>query len=450
MQLQQIVLSLLSFDEKDLVRKLANFLGETADKVNEYIFVATIFIQLQEYDKALEYGQKGIDKETDQEVINQIHALLYPAYRNENQFEKALNALEKMPEGFNKNRLLFEKAQCFYDSNKKEESHDLLLSMKEDTLNDLEKLKRFASLGPHLLRNGNFQEGMRSVIIAQDNIKRIEFNHNYHGQSELPLEFWQGTPDCNKLIVYLEAGLGDEIINVRFLNHLKKRGIEVKLYNVFYENPEKNGRKGFVEFYQKNGFDVIQGFAPEKYVDYKWTYSQYLPMLLNLNENELWEGSYLKAGKKKLSKKKNIGLRWSGNAYPKFRNFNLKEIYESLKDLDCTFYSVQKDLCMDELKDCPDIIDLSSKLESLEDLAAYINSFDLLITCPTITCTIAGGLDKKCIVLNPCSDYYIFNTKTNQTPWFGKNMQLIRQKTPKVWSDCLQDLRKLTVKMLKD
>lgn len=450
MQLQQIFLSLLAFGEKDLVRKLATFLGETADKVNEYVFVATIFIQLQEYEKALEYGQKALDKETDQEVINQINTLLYPAYRNQFEFAKAIKSLENTPEEIGKKRILFEKAQCLYDSNKKDEAYELLVSLPDDTLDDFEKLKKTALLGPHLLRNGKFQEGMRSVIIAQDNVKRIEFNHNYHGQSELPLEFWQGTPDCKNLIVYLEAGLGDEIINLRFLNNLKKMGINVKIYNVFYEDPEKNNRKGFIELYQKNGFEMIQNFSPEKYADYKWTYSQYLPILLNLSESELWKGPYLKAGKKKLSKKKNIGLRWSGNEYPKFRNFKLKEVYDTLSHLDCTFYSVQKDLCLEEIKDCPDVIDLSSKLNSVEDLAAYINSFDLLITCPTITCTLAGALDKKCIVLNPCSDYYIFNTKNNQTPWFGKNMQLLRQKTPKIWSDCLDDLKILTEKMLKD
>jgi hypothetical protein len=449
MNLLNVLRTLKSLGENELVSQILLVLSRTAFTAQEHATLCMLFYFENNFVKCIEHGEKAIENE-ELRADENIKFYLFGSYKQENEFDKAIQIIESVNIKEAQVSLAFEKATCLYDSNKKDEAYKLLKSIDQDGLNELEKLKYNAVISNHLLRNGQFKDGLRHVIVTRDELQRIENGRNYHNRAELPLEFWEGTPDCKNLIVYLEAGLGDEIINVRFLNNLKKMGINVKIYNVFYEDPEKNNRKGFIELYQKNGFEMIQNFSPEKYADYKWTYSQYLPILLNLGESELWKGPYLKAGKKKLSKKKNIGLRWSGNEYPKFRNFKLKEVYDTLSHLDCTFYSVQKDLCLEEIQDCPDVIDLSSKLNSVEDLAAYINSFDLLITCPTITCTLAGALDKKCIVLNPCSDYYIFNTKNNQTPWFGKNMQLLRQKTPKIWSDCLDDLNILTEKMLKD
>ena len=449
MQLLQIVSSLYQFGERDLVAKIADFLGETADRSQEFAIVANIFANIGNTDKAILYGEKAIEKETEQDSINQIRLMLYPSYKHNLEINKALECLDLIEKFGDENVVKLEKSICLYDQNKKDESLAILKTISVESLNDRQKIKYEACMGPHYLRNGEFKKGLRATILAQDDIKAIEINHVYHGKTELPLEFWEGTPDCKKLIVYLEAGLGDEIINIRFLNNLKKQGIKTKLYNVFYEDPIKNNRNGFLEFYEKNGFEVIRKFDPEEHKDYKWTYSQYLPILLGLDEKDLWSGPYLKAKKKKLSKKFNIGLRWSGNKYPQYRNFYLKEIYDKLKDLDVTFYSIQKDICMEELKDCPEVIDLSGNLNTLSDLADYINSFDLLITCPTLTCTIAGGLDKDCIVMTPCSDYYIFNFKNNKTPWFGDNMTLLRQKSPKIWKDTLPDLKKLVKKYME-
>jgi hypothetical protein len=101
---------------------------------------------------------------------------------------------------------------------------------------------------------------------------------------------------------------------------------------------------------------------------------------------------------------------------------------------------------MEEIKEFPEIVDLSKKIPSLSDVADYINSMDLLITCPTVTCTIAGALDKECIVLTPCADYYVFNTSNNQTPWFSNKMTLLRQKSARIWDDVMPDLRKLVEK----
>ena len=448
MDVFNVLRTLKQFGENDLVAEILNVLSKTAFTPQEHAMLCMLFYFENNFSKSIEHGEKAIENE-ELRADENIKFYLYGSYKQENEFDKAIEIIESVNIKEAQVSLAFEKATCLYDSNKKDEAYKLLKSVDQDTFNELEKIKYNAVMSNHLLRNGQFKDGLRHVILTRDELQKVENGRNYHNRMELPLQFWEGTPDCKNLIVYLEAGLGDEIINIRFLNNLKTMGINCKVYNIFYENAEREGRKGLPEFYTKNGYEMITKFDPEEYKDYQWTYSQYLPILLGLEEKDLWKGPYLKADKKKLKGKKKIGLRWSGNRFPRFRNFALSDVYNALKDLDVTFYSIQKDECMDELKDFPEIIDLSDKLESLSDMADYINSFDLTITCPTVSCTIAGALDKKCIVLTPCSDYYVFNTKTNKTPWFGNSMTLLRQKTPKVWSDVMPELRKLVEKELK-
>jgi len=448
MNFQGTIAVLLQFGEVDLVRKLAKFFGSTATKQEEYGLVSSVFLHLGDYKDAIEFGEKAIS-DGDEKFEFMMSQNLYHAYRAEFCFDKALDIIKKIVEMIPDNYdAKIEYAFCLYDAGKKNESLEVLYSIKENELNDYQRLKYYAACGPHQLRTGDFQNGIKNVIMAQDQIRKIQYNHQYHGATELPLTFWQGTPDCKKLIVYLEAGLGDEVINLRFLKNLKDIGIEAKLYSIWYEDPQKNNREGIIEFYEKNGFEFIRHFDPEKHKDYQWTYSQYLPILLNLKQNDLWKGPYLKAKKKKLKGKKKIGLRWSGNLIPKHRNFPLKLVYNTLKDLDANFYSIQKHVCMEELEEFPEITNLADKLHSLEDMADYINSFDLLITCPTVSCAIAGALDKPCVVLTPCSDYYVFNTLNDHTPWFSKKMTLVRQKTPKEWADVMSDLRKIVKEKL--
>lgn len=448
MAILQIIGVLLQFGETKLVKRIADLLARTADTAEQFVIVTQMYLALGENVLAIEFGEKAIEKGSDDIKLN-LPQRLYPTYKAEFNFTKAVSIIESMVQMNPDNLALkIEKALCYYETNRKEEAHDILKTIDEKNLDDFAKLKFRAALGPHQLRNGQFQTGLRNVILSQDAVRKAEFNHQYHGGSELPLPMWMGTPDCKKLIIYLEAGLGDEIINVRFLRNLKSLGITAKLYNVWYEEPRKNNRQGMIEFYEKNGFEFIHKFNPDEYQDYQWTYSQFLPILLNVSEKELWTGPYLKAKTKKLKGKNKIGLRWSGNPVPKYRNFPLKEVYNSLKDLDVTFYSIQKHVCMDELAEFPEIVDLSGKMPSLADMADYINSFDLLISCATVSCTLAGALDKECIVLNPCNDYYIFNTKTEHTPWFSDKMTLLRQNQPKNWSDVMPDLRKLVEKKL--
>jgi len=450
------LLTILQFlrntNQNEIAIEVLDKYAQNAEDAFSLATLSDVYMGFHKYEDAVKYGEMALEKPIEQQEIKfAIEASLTSKYRAANFPEKALKILNKVYEDNPTVAVLLEKAGCLYEANLKDESYELLQSVNDDNLEEELLTKKNSLMGPHLLRNHQFKDGMKSVVFETDKLRNAEHGSEvYHNKSSLPLEFWKGTNDCKNLIVFAEAGLGDEIISIRFINKLKNKGINVKWLAFWHKDAEINKRVGAFDWYKKNGFDVITELNPVEHKDYMWTYSQFLPILLDLDEDELWDGPYMKAGKKKLkaNKKKNIAIRWGGNPYPKHRNFPLKDLYAVLKDVDANFYSLQKDYDMDELKDFPGIIDLSDKIESFSDTAEYINSMDLVITCATCICPAAGALDKENITIIPINDYYVFNTLNNKTPWFSDKMTLVRQKTPRVWSDIMDEVATLVKEKL--
>jgi hypothetical protein len=46
------------------------------------------------------------------------------------------------------------------------------------------------------------------------------------------------------------------------------------------------------------------------------------------------------------------------------------------------------------------------------------------------------------------NDYYLFNTLNNKTPWFSDKMTIVRQKTPRVWSNIMDEVATLVKEKL--
>jgi len=174
---------------------------------------------------------------------------------------------------------------------------------------------------------------------------------------KLNLKFWDGTTDVKNLIVYAEAGSGDEIINIRFLNHLKNKGINAYWYAVWHDLSDKKERKGLFEIFKNSGFNVIKNLNElENINEFCWTYSMHLPIYLNLEYKDLWQNPYIFSTKefnekhRLISNYPKIGIRWQGSpAYDQdlHRSYPLKELYEILKNDDLTLYSLQRDNGLD-------------------------------------------------------------------------------------------------------
>ena len=101
---------------------------------------------------------------------------------------------------------------------------------------------------------------------------------------------------------------------------------------------------------------------------------------------------------------------------------------------------------MDELVDFPGIIDLSKNITSFYETAKYINSMDLIITSCTSIAHCAAALGKKTFIFVPISAYYPWCHPTEKSPWYGDNVTLLRQKTPRVWDEPMAELASLLQK----
>jgi hypothetical protein len=180
-----------------------------------------------------------------------------------------------------------------------------------------------------------------------------------------------------------------------------------------------------------------------------WTHSMDVPIFLDLQYADLWDGPYITAQPDlandivKQSSKLKIGVRWQGN--PEYdqdlhRSVPLKDFYDVIKNVDADMYSLQRDVGLDELEQFPDIVDLSSKLTSFEVTLSVMSKLDLIITSCTSIAHAAAAMGKKVVVFTPISSYYVWCHTGNKSPWYGDNVKLIRQTKPRVWDDPQKEL----------
>ena len=247
-----------------------------------------------------------------------------------------------------------------------------------------------------------------------------------------------------------EAGIGDEFINVRFMNHLKRLNINPIWFTE---------RKDLAKVFNNNHYKTITSLDELGVEDGEiyWCHSMDLPVLLNLKYEDLWNGPYIKATKKSnltLNNKLKIGIRWQGN--PDYdndlhRSVPLKDIWETIKDIDASFYSLQRDDGVEEVYNFPEIYPLhENHLDTFEDTLSVINDLDIIITTCTSIAHAAAAMDKKTFVFSPMSSYYIWCYSKNQpkSPWYGDNVKLLRQKRPRYWNEPLEELRKCLTGLL--
>jgi ADP-heptose:LPS heptosyltransferase len=64
----------------------------------------------------------------------------------------------------------------------------------------------------------------------------------------------------------------------------------------------------------------------------------------------------------------------------------------------------------------------------------------LVITSCTSIAHIAAAMGKKVCVIVPISCYYVWCNSVERTPWYGDNIQVFYQKTPRVWNEPLKEL----------
>ena len=377
------------------------------------------------------------------EEAKSVRFNLGKCYLNANEPIKSRNAfsilVNQSPENYD---LQMDLAAAMYACNQKTEAMGILLELDENSWkldSKNEKVIKF-NLGSHYIRSGDFKKGMEYLSLGRE--IRV-FGTDTH---KFPIPKWDGSTQPGKHVLFVgEGGIGDEIINSRFVRNLNNVGMMASIaschsvHSIFSRMPfEKT--QGYTKF-TSNIKDI------ESY-DY-WTPIMNLPFTMKVDIVDLWDGPYLTADpiynekwKNRLTGDFKVGLRWAGNPLYEqdlHRTISLPDIYSALPAC-WTKYSIQKDNT-EILKDFPDITNLESELETFEDALGCINNLDVVITSCTSVAHAAAALGKRVFVMVPIMDYYVWGEGKSTTSWYGDNVTLIRQTKPRNWDSAYAELK---------
>jgi hypothetical protein len=338
---------------------------------------------------------------------------------------------------------LMEMSFSYYLMGNYAESEKMMRSLVADqNLPDEVRGRVEYNLGSYDIERGNFKKGLIGFIDVGHKIKI------WHNRYTPNIPVWDGEDVSDKtVIIHAEGGIGDELINVRFVNNLKKLGATP----IWVSNNSE-----LVHIFNRNEIQSTQSLKDIDISNTVQCMAMYLPILLDLDKDQLWSGPYLKPSDKYLAKwqkilpeGKKIALRWSGAlVYDQnlHRSLTLKhymDLFASTPDI--TFVSVQRDCDLEQLKDYPNVLDLSDKLETLEDLLACISLVDHTFSSCTSTVHVAGSLGANVTVFPPIAAYYTWLGRTdNKSDWYGNSVTVIRQQKLKDYSH-LQSTLPLTL-----
>ncbi len=333
------------------------------------------------------------------------------------------------------------------------------LELYELAINDLKKVISDSNLTlAHLrlafilLKVGKMKEGWKQYEWRRMTLG-FQDNNFVDIIKQIGLPYWNGEKinGIDKLFVYQEQGIGDNIQFFRFLLELKRLKINIsvlykpELDNLFRFNLKKNGidiHENGEKIKKEYKYQVLSMSLPNilkmynlKKIPYKSKYLEIPPEFKKKWKNRLEE-----------TDKKRIGIFWRSNS--KFRsesrNVSLKKM-EDLFELNYEFHSLQKELNSEEKNKkygggVENLYFWDDELNDLCDTAALIERMDLVITVDTAVAHLAGAMGKPTwIMLSYNSDFrWLLNRK--DSPWYD-SVILFRQKENQLWDDVIERVK---------
>lgn len=287
------------------------------------------------------------------------------------------------------------------------------------------------NLGSYDLSQGKFQDGLKGFVGVGHKIK-IWLDQKIPG-----IPFWDYEKPWSKpnpgstILIHGEGGIGDEIINVRFMKNLKDLG---------YRPIWKTNNKYLKDVFNRNGFETILESEVDEIKDSIdcQCLAMFLPILLELNEEDLWTGPYLTPSEEYIEKWKDIlprdqkllAVKWQGSPFYD-QDLHRSLPLQSIKDLpwDGIKVNLQLETEVDEF------FNAGSMIESIEDTLAILWLCDSMVSSCTSVVHMNAAMGKNGIVCPPIAKYYVWLTGDDDwTWWYDKSLKVLSQKNHKDWS----------------
>ena len=298
--------------------------------------------------------------------------------------------------------------------------------------------------GWFLIHQGRWQEGFQCLEYGR--------SLNVYGSGKLNTSkpIWDGSDLTDKTVILsLEAGYGDNIIQARFATEIWRRGgrciinCDRTLHSLFMRIPGVSQCITNQEVQMTYHDFWIPGFSSSWIFGHTVDTVPNEPYIFAKQESvELWK-NIIKTDKIK------VGIRWSGNPqfeHQQFRIFPPEMLINLYKDNDhIQFYSLQRDTDIKELP--PEVNDLQHILISWEDTAAAIENLDLVISSCTSVAHLASAMGKPTWVIVPLLPYHVWAYGDRHSPWYTEQTVVYRQTKFGSWDNTFQTVRdELTAK----
>jgi len=419
---------LKQFDKAKIVLDL---LKPFAQRIEEIDQIGKLYADIREFNDTLELAERIYSLVNTPDARFDARVNIIRAYLNLNKPKEALtyisiNERERPKDHPNQ----MDKAMCYFLLDQKAQGEAILRNILLEPHTEDVNFRVNFNLGTYDLRNGNFKEGLRRVLLDG---RKLNIWHEFKYPQE---QLWEGNPQPGKTIVLCaEGGIGDEIISVRFMKHFRDLGMTPIWYS---------DRKDICAIFERNGFKTISDLK-EIPKDWLWTYSMPSPTYLDLNEDDLWYGTYLtpinNAAKLPSTSKKKIGIKCMGN--PKYdqdlhRTIPFEQLISHIPD-DYEIYSFH----IDEDFAHPRVIPLKDKIKTWDDTLDYLDQMDIVVSSCTSLIHAAGAIGKNSIVIIPILTYYTWAKPDYHSKWYGDNLTVLRQTEYDNWNAPLTELTSL-------
>jgi tetratricopeptide (TPR) repeat protein len=299
--------------------------------------------------------------------------------------------------------------------------------------------------GWHYIRKGDFKKGMELLHLGRE----LKLLGTHTGRYDRPE--WDGTTHPGKTILFIgEGGIGDEVINARFVKTVNERGMNVIMSTVHNNQSMLSSIKNLKVIDSKE-------IQENREWDY-WVPCMALPHILRLDAHEIPNNPYLTAKPEyvkkwsniiKSDKKINIGVRWMGNPLYELELARTVpvEFFDEISKLDVQLFSIQKDDGVKNFRIPHNTYDIAPDLENWDDTMGAIMNLDLIITSCTSIAHVAAALGKPTWVVMPLLPYYTWADMKKESYWY-KTVRCYRQKVWKDWKAPCDEVKKDLINLL--
>jgi len=433
MHLTAVVEFLNQVDELKTAKELLDTFSKYATTLVQYDELGMLYEKIKAYPNSLKMLEKCLATAAQPEQLKSVRANLAKVYNHINDPEKSLFYstlnLEIDPNDY---EARMEQTFSYYLRGDYNKSHQIQLDLLNDpNLPESVKKRITFNMGSFDIMNGKFKQGMFKMILGGKAIgiwKAIE----------KPFPKWTGEQTEKTILIYAEAGIGDEILNIRFCKEIEKRGM--RYLWVGY-------RKDTNDLFKSNGYNVIDSDSNlDPTIEYVYCESMSLPILLDLDQDDLWNGPYLQPKQEYIDKWKSvlpkefITVRWSGNPYydqDLHRTLDKELLFNTIKKANLPIVSLQINEKIDEA--------ITPEIENWDDTIAIQYLAKLNVTSCTSTAHSASAIAANCVVIPPICKYYPWELLNEDTysNWYSQKTKVFVQKKHKDWTEPLNRLSSL-------